>query len=77
MIRKRNVKCIVSVLTAVSVVCSLYGCGSTNDGNPSENAVVEEVEPIIEAKDAQAGEDLDVVEPSAADDKWYMQGNSL
>ncbi len=26
-------------------------------------------------QDAQSGEDLDVVEPDAADDKWYMAGN--
>lgn len=73
MIRKRNVKCILSVLLAVSVVCNLFGCGSKNSINLPDVQQTAETPVVQEGpQDTQAGEDLDVVEPSAADDKWYM-----
>lgn len=74
MIRKRNGKCILNVLAVATVVCSICGgCGSQSNVNLSDTQQISEA-PVVQ-EDTQAGEDLDVVEPDAADDKWYMQGN--
>lgn len=45
----------------------------TDDTETSDTQQTSEA-PVVQ-EDTQAGEDLDVVEPDAADDKWYMQGN--
>lgn len=74
MIRKRNAKCILGVLAAASIVCNLCGCGGRNNVEQPENAVKEDVVQG-DSQGAQSGEDLDTVEPSAADDDWYMKGN--
>lgn len=88
MIRKRNVTCILGVWTAVSIMCGLCGCGGKNSVASPENTMVEDTAPTTGTeqtakpsaaqevpKDTQSGEDLDVVEPSAADDDWYKKGS--
>lgn len=114
MIRKRNVKCILGVWTAVSIMCGLCGCGGKNSAASPENAMVENTAPTTgtgtagaeligtetsattqpagtgtagagqTAKpsasqevpgDTQSGGELDVVEPSVADDDWYKKGS--
>lgn len=109
---KRNVKGVVGVLIAASVVCNLFGCSGGDNAEQPENAVLEEAssaadtetaviqavgaetsaapaadtgtasaqptqEPVAQGnlQNAQSGEDLDVVEPNAADDDWYRRGD--
>lgn len=76
MIRKRNVKCILGVWTAVSIMCGLCGCGGKNSVElaGAEQTATPPVSQEV-PKDIQSGEDLDVVEPSAADDDWYKKGS--
>lgn len=92
--KKKNVRYLMAVFTAVAMLGGLNGCGSINGNEETEQFVSEvENEQIVEQDSSggmeetalneepgntekeSSGEDLDVVEPNAADDDWYMKGN--
>lgn len=68
----RNTKRALSVLIAAWMLCSLCGCESTEDANPSAGAQsVVQTDP----QDTQSGKDLDEEETGTVDDDWYRKGN--
>lgn len=86
---KRNVKCTLGVWAMLTMMYSLCGCGS--DTGQSANIEEKETEQSTgigeeeteqftgtdeeTEQETQSGEDLDVVEPSTADDEWYKNGD--